>query len=184
MRFTIATVFAVVISLAALADTSEPAAASTINYQITFAAGSFDRTPSAPTPNIALGQFNIALDTSVDTPSQTAGIALDFLNVTFDSPLSYTYFKSVDRLIVGGGDGGPTSVAAATNDFVLAIDGLAHGTPAFAGFLFADKHFIFEAGAGTVHVSPVAATPVPPALPLFVSALGGLGLVGWRRRRA
>jgi len=30
---------------------------------------------------------------------------------------------------------------------------------------------------------PVAATPVPAALPLLVSALGGLGFVGWRRRR-
>jgi len=28
-----------------------------------------------------------------------------------------------------------------------------------------------------------AATPIPAALPLLISALGGLGLVGWRRRR-
>ena len=33
-------------------------------------------------------------------------------------------------------------------------------------------------------VAPVAATPVPATLPLFVSALGGLGFVGWKRRRA
>jgi hypothetical protein len=29
-----------------------------------------------------------------------------------------------------------------------------------------------------------ATTPVPATLPLLVSALGGLGLMGWRRRRA
>jgi hypothetical protein len=29
-----------------------------------------------------------------------------------------------------------------------------------------------------------AVTPVPAALPLFISALGGLGFVGWRRKRA
>ncbi|HEY4162789.1 MAG TPA: PEP-CTERM sorting domain-containing protein, partial [Dongiaceae bacterium] len=29
----------------------------------------------------------------------------------------------------------------------------------------------------------VAQTPVPATLPLFVSALGGLGFVGWRRIR-
>jgi hypothetical protein len=29
----------------------------------------------------------------------------------------------------------------------------------------------------------VAATPIPAALPLLVSALGGLGFVGWRRRK-
>jgi hypothetical protein len=30
----------------------------------------------------------------------------------------------------------------------------------------------------------VAATPIPATLPFLVSALGGLGLVGWRRKRA
>jgi hypothetical protein len=34
---------------------------------------------------------------------------------------------------------------------------------------------------GTVAVST---TPIPAALPLFISALGGLGFVGWRRRQA
>jgi hypothetical protein len=36
---------------------------------------------------------------------------------------------------------------------------------------------------GSLNVS-VATTPIPAALPLLVSALGGLGLVGWRRRQA
>jgi hypothetical protein len=30
----------------------------------------------------------------------------------------------------------------------------------------------------------VATTPIPAALPLLVSALGGLGFVGWRRRES
>jgi hypothetical protein len=30
---------------------------------------------------------------------------------------------------------------------------------------------------------PAAATPVPAALPLFATGLGGLGLLGWRRKR-
>lgn len=29
----------------------------------------------------------------------------------------------------------------------------------------------------------LAATPIPAALPLFISALGGLGFVGWRRKQ-
>jgi hypothetical protein len=32
--------------------------------------------------------------------------------------------------------------------------------------------------------SSVATTPIPGALPLFASALGGLGFVGWRRKRS
>jgi hypothetical protein len=35
--------------------------------------------------------------------------------------------------------------------------------------------------AGTIDA--VAATPVPAALPLLVTALGGMGFVGWRRKR-
>ena len=42
-------------------------------------------------------------------------------------------------------------------------------------------------GAGlTVNLNPVhvSAVPLPAALPLFLSALAGLGLMGWRRRQA
>ncbi len=35
-----------------------------------------------------------------------------------------------------------------------------------------------------VAFASVAPTPIPATLPLFVSALGGIGLLGWRRRRA
>jgi hypothetical protein len=38
-------------------------------------------------------------------------------------------------------------------------------------------------GTITFNVAFGAATPVPPALPLFVTAVGGLGLLAWRRRR-
>jgi hypothetical protein len=31
--------------------------------------------------------------------------------------------------------------------------------------------------------SPAAATPLPAALPLFATGLGGLGLLGWRRKK-
>jgi hypothetical protein len=36
----------------------------------------------------------------------------------------------------------------------------------------------------SISYATVAAAPVPPALPLFISALGGLGLIGWRRSKA
>jgi hypothetical protein len=35
----------------------------------------------------------------------------------------------------------------------------------------------------TVLVDPIAPVPIPAALPLFVSGLGVMGLLGWRRRR-
>jgi len=42
----------------------------------------------------------------------------------------------------------------------------------------------FSIGSGVQQIASVAATPLPAALPLFASAIGGLGFVGWRRRRA
>jgi hypothetical protein len=41
----------------------------------------------------------------------------------------------------------------------------------------------FDFTSGTLQIAQLAAAPIPAALPLFVSALGGLGFVGWRRRR-
>ena len=37
--------------------------------------------------------------------------------------------------------------------------------------------------AGEFTVTPVGTTPLPAALPLFATGLGGLGLLGWRRKR-
>ena len=39
-------------------------------------------------------------------------------------------------------------------------------------------------GTADIAVTSVAATPIPAALPLFASALGGLGFVGWRRKNS
>src|SRR5262249_44996763 len=38
-------------------------------------------------------------------------------------------------------------------------------------------------GAGLVGTLKSPPTPIPAALPLFATALGGLGIVGWRRRK-
>jgi hypothetical protein len=43
---------------------------------------------------------------------------------------------------------------------------------------------LFSNTGNTLHFNITATTPVPAALPLFISALGGLGLVAWRRRTA
>jgi hypothetical protein len=44
--------------------------------------------------------------------------------------------------------------------------------------------YLFGGTSPSITVTaPVAATPVPAALPLLATALGGLGFAGWRRRR-
>jgi hypothetical protein len=37
--------------------------------------------------------------------------------------------------------------------------------------------------SGTITLETTSATPLPAALPLFATGLGGLGLLGWRRKR-
>jgi hypothetical protein len=50
-------------------------------------------------------------------------------------------------------------------------------------------YYFFTASKGDVLlgsftlVDPTTATPIPAALPLFATGLGGLGLLGWRRKR-
>jgi hypothetical protein len=41
----------------------------------------------------------------------------------------------------------------------------------------------FVQSLGTFTLVPVAATPLPPTLPLFSAGLGALGLFGWRTKR-
>jgi hypothetical protein len=41
-----------------------------------------------------------------------------------------------------------------------------------------------NSGSFLIRTAAVATTPIPPALLLFASALGGLGFVGWRRKRS
>jgi len=38
-------------------------------------------------------------------------------------------------------------------------------------------------GIEFILTADVASTPLPAALPLFVSGFGALGLIGWRRKR-
>jgi hypothetical protein len=46
-----------------------------------------------------------------------------------------------------------------------------------------DAGITLETSAGIGNNSPVGATPIPAALPLFATGIGGLGLLGWRRKR-
>jgi hypothetical protein len=82
-------------------------------------------------------------------------------------------------------------------DFPIASlgDVPASGVPSFFGSGFASRGLLFGDGRDywapidsysvtENSFAPLAATSVPPALPLFAAGLGGMGLLGWHRRRA
>jgi hypothetical protein len=80
----------------------------------------------------------------------------------------------------------PTTLAE-MKTFVGNFDSL-FGNFAFGLFLDyangAGSYFKLTEFSSVYTAGPTAVTPIPAALPLFASALGGLGLVGWRKRRA
>jgi hypothetical protein len=63
-------------------------------------------------------------------------------------------------------------------------DNAATVSPAFADYSHTLNYYLtnFSSNSGYDY-SPVTATPLPAAFPLFASGLGALGLLGWRRKR-
>jgi hypothetical protein len=179
-------------AFALLVGAAEPATAST--YQITFGASDFSFTP-APTPFV-LGQVDVSFDPAAAAGTFTSGPAmLDFVNLNV-SNVGYFYNGFSDDLIIGGvvfpGDiANGMSPGAGVDDFMLFISSFSTAPTysALTYFTTSDPLHLFMSHIGSVHVGvsadpiAVSATPIPPALPLFASALGGLGIVGWQRRK-
>ncbi len=184
-----AAVFAAAITYAGFI---EPAVAST--YQVTFAASNFNFTP-APTPFV-LGQVDVTFDPSALAGTLTNGTTatLDFLNMNVTN-VGYFYNGLTDDLALGGvvvpGDiANGMSPGNGHTDFEVWISTFSTA-PTFSFFTYfdpSDPAHIFTSHTGAVHVdvvaTTVASTPVPATLPLFVSALGAIGFVGWQRRKA
>jgi len=163
---------------------------------VAFAAGS---RAHAATLNFALtGDYTASWSLDSDpTPSGSSTVdGYTFFNgVSGVSPLSLVFYSST----LGFGSGGmrfsttpdPTTESGATVD--LAGDQVYTGTVASPHFAVGVYTFNFDflTNDNTVHTTTltvtdaiVAATPIPAALPLFLTALGGVGFLGWRRRRA
>jgi len=124
---------------------------------------SFTAGINALVPQSYTGQFSISETMTVDagTPQQ--------LNIPFNLSISYS-----DTLTIIGGttlsflDGGSL--------WQIVVNGLVLG-PNPGGTMY---------GYLTAHATdPVAQTPIPAALPLFASGLGGMGFFAvWKKRKA
>jgi hypothetical protein len=158
----------------------KPATAATIDFTVTFSASQFGA--GAPVSTV-LGQFELSFDPSADAGGM---VTTNFLNLPVSS-IGFTYFSGSDLLLIGGLEAGDNILASYAPDLLLAIDNFSTGgfLPLFA-FGYTDPPGTFNATDGMTFVSssPAAVTPVPAALPLFAAALGGLGLLGWRRSRS
>jgi hypothetical protein len=88
--------------------------------------------------------------------------------------------------ILGGG------LTASTNSHAIPFDfngpkiySGVEGAPHFSigSFVLTFNNLTNAAANETLQISALATTPIPAALPLFASALGGLGFAGYRRKR-
>jgi hypothetical protein len=184
-----------------------PAMAAPVTDDVTFSATSFSGGApplytggTAPTDPVT-GSFTITFDPTKTYLDSTTGITLGSLNIALGSALSFDYSPNsytigvttfdAGELVVGGLDAGACCVEltpSTFDDFYLQILNFA-STPAFnqLGYTIAANgdYFYSATGSsgGSVSVTPVSATPLPAALPLFATGLGAMGLFGWRRKR-
>jgi hypothetical protein len=107
-------------------------------------------------------------------------------NISVVAGTGYVAFLSVDGV---SGVSGTTSMPAISpagsaflNGFVWndGRDGSrTYASSTWSGLIFQDNDVLFSATFN----EPVSATPIPAALPLFASGLGGLGLFRWLKKR-
>jgi len=186
------------------------ASATTIQYHVAFGAGNFTAVPSGAEPPILItGAFDVDLDVGASvTTDNTSGVHNTSITAfpttpsgnpfpfQVDSPWSFIYDAPTDVLIIGGSAHGSGIIqfTPAENDFYLQIHSFSTAAPlmwqlGFAQSRIPDTNFFNPAGGapadGFVFVTalgPVATTPLPAGLPLFLTALGAMGLAAWRRR--
>lgn len=174
----------VVIGLCASAPTN----AAMTTYHVAFSANAFQIGAGAdPAPvDPVLGDFTVTLDPAVAVANQTAGIALNSLNIALGSAISFTYDPAADggfapgTLRVGGIASGPDVIVfgPSTDDFWLFIPDFA-GAATFQQLGYtqtavSSRNLFFTINqTGTVQVSII---PEPAA------ALCLVGLAALRRR--
>ena len=169
---------ALVISCALIA----PAGAATFQFDFGSALGTFD----APLGGGVISAFNVTIgDTTFDTPAAGAtqpvyNPILNTFSGIFD--VEFTGFGSSTGAVFNSAPSGTCPVG----DFcVLELFSTSAGTAA-PEWAFQNITQLTNVTGGfySIDPSPLSATvPLPAALPLLLSALAAMGLLGWRRKR-
>jgi hypothetical protein len=144
------------------------------------------------TNNISPNITNFSLSLNIDgnppvvlTPSNSDGFNVLGPDLTATPTGIFFNFGALDGATVFSiGQSG----AAATSEFCLSANINSCNVPTPLIFISTGPGVFSEAfpGANTVEIASVASTsttPLPAALPLFATGIGGLGLLGWRRKR-
>ncbi|WP_395017623.1 PEP-CTERM sorting domain-containing protein [Dongia sp.] len=172
-----------------LAGAARPAAATTMDYTVTISAWDFTDVLGGADPLPApavLAEFKFTADL---VNFASGAVDASFINLNVGT-LGYRYF--FDQLRIGGlaNGAGVNGIHVGTDDLVFDISNFSLGgfQPIYAMYMQAGYGGLYETYHGIAHITAtpvaVATTPLPAALPLFLSAIGGMGYLGWRRRKS
>jgi hypothetical protein len=172
--------FAIALALSLAAFGSDAKAASINLGSVSSASGSIVlNNGQAPTNNLfdSADTYSFTLTGAANVSGLFNFFSFEVFNnfsmdIGLNSPTPVHTTAVADHLVIGG-------------PFVLASPGL------FSLDLTAGNYVLTLTGgrgpySGTLAFAPavaVATTPIPAALPLFASALGGLGFAAWRRKQ-
>jgi hypothetical protein len=152
----------------------------------------------AASPTYAATVFNVTgvtdLTGTLTIDTVTGSLTAADLDYSVTSPPDYTIIfvgapTSADQIIADGSSPPPAKVDMITLviNFGATLVGFQNG-PITSATAFSGCFFIVNGGCDSrtpliLDNAALTATPLPAALPLFVTGLGGLGLLGWRRKR-
>jgi hypothetical protein len=158
-------------------------AAQATTYTYDFTATGFGNQSGGTVFKDVSGTFTVDLDPTQDYSAQTSGLTVTFNSgsPSFDGTFAFSFDKSTDQLTIGSlADGAVGTASGSFNDFYFIVSNFPNNA-SLQTFVYS------QAGKGTVSTfaGSVAATPVPPALPLMgtaILALVGFGYVASRRK--
>ena len=157
------------------------AAAATVTKLITFTATDFSGSnPGAAPVGTVTGSFTLTFDPALGQTNQTSGIVMNALNINFAYAPQFTHSPGSDLMAFGGN--GVYGIVYGTSDFFFAFwlngrtDNQFHYTQAGINNSWHSYNV-------AVTISAPAVTPIPGSVIMMLTALGGLGGVGFMRRR-
>jgi hypothetical protein len=158
-------------------------AAQAATYNVDFTATGFGNQSGGTVFTDVAGSFTLDFDPTKDYTAETSGLTVAFNSgsPSFDGPFAFSYDKSISQLTIGSlVDGVVGAASGSFNDFYFIVSNFPNNADLYT-FVYS------QAGKGTVSTfaGSVAATPIPPALPLMGTAilvLAGFGYAASRRK--
>jgi len=162
--------------------------ASTITETVDFVASNFTSYLGSVAPfSSVTGSITFTLDPTLAYQDETAGITVNHIDVAYSGAPKFTY-DPLSKFLNLGADIQANGAQGSIPDFQLSLFILdpQYWSGAFTYTMNYPNNDIYNTYDIAFAFNPplaTATTPIPAALPLFASALGGLGIFGWKRRK-